>query len=96
MKVVTALVDTIYYDSSPADEREECEVRFGDNEIVISYEDDDGEVLYKGKDYGHGHYVLKCPERRGKATLHRIPDSKYMEGYWSEEGARGFWRFTLP
>jgi len=36
MPVITALFDTIYYSSLPADEREECEVRFDGDEIVVS------------------------------------------------------------
>ena len=91
-----ARIDTVYYDESPADEGEECEIRIDKNEIVISYEEDDGVVVYKGQDEGNGHFVLECPERQGRATLHQIPKSKYLEGFWIEGGYKGFWRITLP
>ncbi|MCX5846688.1 MAG: hypothetical protein NTW12_10110 [Deltaproteobacteria bacterium] len=96
MVAKTALMDTVFYDETPADEGEECEIRINGNVIVLSYKDDNGVVIYEGKDKGHGHFVLKCPERQARATLHRIPNSKFLEGYWIEEGERGFWRITLP
>ena len=96
MLTKTALMDTVFYDETPAYEGEECEIRINGNEIVVSYKDDDEVVIYKGKDEGHGHFVLECPERKGKATLHQIPKSKFLEGFWIEEGYRGFWRITLP
>jgi hypothetical protein len=92
----TALMDTIFYGDNPAFEGEECEIRINGNEIVISYSDSDGVVIYKGKDEGSGHFVLECPERRGRATLHQIPTSKFLEGFWVEDGDKGFWRITLP
>lgn len=96
MVTKTALMDTVFYDDTPANEREECEIRINGNEIVVSYEDDDGVVIYKGKDKGHGHFVLECPERQARVTLHRILNGKFLEGYWIEKDYRGFWRITLP
>lgn len=96
MLTKTALMDSVFYDETPANEGEECEIRIDGNEIVVSYEDDDGVVIYRGKDEGHGHFVLECPERQARATLHQIPESRFLEGFWIEEGYRGFWRITLP
>jgi len=96
MPTQTALMDTVFYDDTPAYEGEECEIRIDNEEIVVSYKDDGGVVLYKGRDHGHGHFILECPELQGKATLHQIPQSRFLEGYWIEEGTRGFWRITLP
>ena len=95
MEAKNALIDTIYYDESPADERDDCEIRINNGEIVVSYEDEDGVVIYKGKDKGNDHYVLRCPERNGKASLHRFPNNKILEGFWLEDGYRGFWRITI-
>lgn len=96
MKTMIAKMDTIYYDETAADEREECEVRFDNENIVVSYCDPEGPVIYTGTDHGHGHFVLECPERHAKATLHQIENSRFLEGYWIEDGARGFWRIMLP
>jgi len=92
----TALMDTLFYDERPAYENEECEIRIDDKEIVVSYQDDNGFVIYKGKEDGHGHYVLKCPEKHGEASLHMFPKGKVLDGYWKEDGYRGFWRIHLP
>ena len=91
---------TAYFDASEAVEGDRCEVRIDESEIVVSYQEDDERngfthVLYQGKNIGDGHYKLTCPERNGEATLHRFPDGKILEGYWKEDGYRGFWRIYL-
>ena len=91
-----AKMDTAYYDETTADEEEDCEIIINMDKIVVSYRYDNEVVVYKGKDEGHGHFVLECPDRKGKATLHQIPESKFLEGFWIEEGYKGFWRITLP
>lgn len=96
MLTQAAKMEIGFYDETPAWENEECEIRINDGEIVVSYEDDHGVVVYKGKDEGTGHFVLECPAKRAKATLHQFPKSKFLEGFWLEEGSRGFWRITLP
>ena len=97
MPVQIASMDSVFYDDTPAYEHDACEVRIDDNLIVVSYEDDAyGTVVYEGKDKGAGHFVLECTPLAGKATLHQIPGSRVLEGYWIEEGARGFWKILLP
>lgn len=91
-----ARMDTVFYDETTAYEGQKCEIRIDKGEIVVSYQDEDGSAIYKGKDEGHGHFVLDRPGKRGKATLHQIPNSKFLEGYWEEEGYKGFWRIILP
>jgi len=95
MSVWKGAMDTVYYDNSEADEREDCEVKIAGDAIAVSYSEDGEFVLYRGRDHGQGHFVLECPERRGKATLHQLPGSTILEGYWSEEGYRGMWRIAL-
>ncbi len=91
-----AKMDCVFYDETPAYVEGDCEVKINKNEIVVSYEDDEGVVNYKGEDEGHGHFVLKCPEREGRATFHQMLGSRILEGYWQEGGHQGFWRITLP
>jgi hypothetical protein len=71
------------------------EVRITDDEMVISYEGDSGWVNYAGKDLGGGHYALISPEVKGRAMMHRAPESEIIEGNWSEEGCHGMWRLHL-
>ncbi len=90
------LVDVVYYDERPALLREPgYEVKIDDTGILVGYQDDAGWVEYRGKNNGDGHFVLEAPERKGKATLHRFPDSNILEGYWQEQGYQGMWRITL-
>ena len=88
-------MEVVYYDDSYADSGEDCEVLIGNNTIDISYKDDQGVATYKGKEIGKGHYFLQCPERNGNANLHMFPDSKHLDGHWSEDGYEGFWRILL-
>lgn len=90
-----AKVDTVYYDETEADEGDDCEIRIDGDQIVVSYEDDEGVVLYKGKNHGNGHFQLSSPERNGKATLHMFEGSKILEGFWIQDGNKGFWRISL-
>ncbi len=85
----------LYFDGDPAAEDHGYLVRISEGSVEIAYDDDEGPVCYRGKNPGNGHYLLEAPERRGRATLHRMPGSKIMEGYWEEDGYRGMWRILL-
>lgn len=88
--------EVLYYDAEPAVTNEEGYiVRLSDETIEVAYDDDDGPVCYRGKNKGDGHFSLSAPEREGKASLHRFPDSNFLEGYWLEGGVRGMWRISL-
>lgn len=71
------------------------DVRIDENDIVVSYKDDDGHVVYRGVNNGDGHYELAAPERDGHATLHQLPGSDILEGFWIEGGERGMWAIFL-
>lgn len=97
MPVLKATMETAFYDDTPAYEHEDCEIRIDGDDITVSYEDEEnGYVIYSGKDHGCGHFILKCEQLSAKATLHQIEDSKFLEGSWIEEGTRGFWKINLP
>ncbi len=90
-----AKMDTVYFDDSVAEEGFPCEVRLGDGEIVVSYEGDDGFINYTGKEIGEGHFQLSCASNGGSASLHCFKGSKILEGFWIEDGVKGFWRICF-
>jgi hypothetical protein len=85
----------VAYPEADSDEYAHCEVKIDDREIVVSYVDENGAVLYRGPNNGDGHYFLRSPDRDGQASLHGLKDSKILVGYWIEEGFRGYWRIQL-
>jgi hypothetical protein len=72
-----------------------CEVRIDGEKIVVSYDDDDGPSVYEGSQTAPGHFSLALPRKKGRATLHRAPDSDFLEGHWIEAGYQGMWRIQL-
>jgi len=90
-----AKMDTVYYDGSLAVEGDECEVKLDNGKMVISYEDGCGFTLYEGKETSEGHFMLECRQNGGKASLHCFPKRKILEGFWIENGEKGFWRIFL-
>lgn len=89
-------MDIAFYDHTPAWEGESCEVRISESEVVITYEEADGEIVeYRGKNDPSGHARLRCPEWKGETSMHRSPGSKVLEGFWIEDGEKGFWRIQL-
>jgi len=88
-------MDTVYYDGDVAAEGDACEVKIGNGEIVVSYEEGGGFAVYKGEEVSEGHFILEYPENKGKASLHRFANSNTLEGFWVEGGAKGFWRIYL-
>ncbi|MCB9629761.1 MAG: hypothetical protein H6725_20515 [Sandaracinaceae bacterium] len=79
------------YESAHEADREACAVRFDGDVIVVSYQD----VVYRGKAIGEGHWRLRSVDPRGEATLHRIAEGLFLEGYWQEDGLQGMWRIEL-
>lgn len=86
----------LYQDNhSPSLRLSGYDVKIDNDEVVVSYEDDDGNVIYRGVNTGDGHYLLTAIEREGRATLHRFPNGDILEGNWHENGLRGMWRIYL-
>jgi len=90
-----SLMTTAFLDETSAFEAEECVVRIEGDVIEISYDDEGGNVIYRGQNDSSGHFELICPERSGRATLHMFKDGKFLDGYWIEGGYKGFWRIEL-
>ena len=87
---------SIYYDDKPADMDIDCIVVMDGNEIELKYDQEGGRFWsWKGASQGEGHYVVRANNRRNNAVLHQIPQSEYLNGYWSEGGFRGMWRVKL-
>ena len=85
-----------FYASPDASETYDAEVRISDGSIAVSYSDGEGNwTTYSGKETGAGHYSLTSKTVNGKATLHRFPRSKILEGWWTEDGYAGMWRLYL-
>lgn len=95
MSTWRALMDTVYYDSSEAWEHASSIVNLEDNRITVSYDIGDLNYRYIGDEIALGHFNLTLEQGDGRASLHMFPGSKIMEGYWVEDGARGFWRLIL-
>ena len=95
METHKAHMDTVYYDDSPANLSQDCEIRIEENKIIVSYDDYNGVSQYEGQDHGCGHYVLENKRNGGKATLHQIPGSRILEGSWAEEQTQGMWKIRL-
>lgn len=87
--------DLYYQDEGAALRDPGYEVRIDGDELVISYEGDQGWINYKGKDQGGGHYALTADVVNGRALVHRAPDAEIVEGCWEEDGCFGMWRFYL-
>lgn len=94
---------TLFYSADDAWENYSCIVEINSEHILVKYMEDGVQVLYKGTNFGDGHFQLESVQTKGNATLHRHParndthisDSDILEGSWSEGGCRGMWRIRL-
>lgn len=89
-----ARMDTLHY-GCDADLGDACSVRLDDVRIRVEYALDGELTVYEGRAIGPGHYCLESPQVEGHATLHQVPNSRYLEGAWVEGGERGMWRIEL-
>jgi hypothetical protein len=76
-------------------EQSTCEVQLSTSEIVVTYDDGQGPITYKGREVGPGHFMLESQETGGKGSLHRIPNTEWLEGSWIEGEREGMWRIKL-
>lgn len=89
----------IYHSSAEPDLDIDCIVELSPNECIVRFDEFHSgslsPVCWKGNAQSPGHYVLQEICREGRATLHQVPESIYLEGYWKERGYHGMWRVTL-
>lgn len=85
-------MDVLYYSDDAADMDWPCVVKIDEERIVVEYRED-GPYQYVGANDGSGHFELEGSH--GRATLHRFPDAKLLEGSWTENGVSGMWRIHL-
>ena len=95
MPVFQATCDT--YTESGRLANQHVEVRIDGRFIAVSYIDDNGvPTVYEGSEEGSsGHFNLRRPDSRGRASLHRSADGAPLEGWWREDRNEGMWRITL-
>jgi hypothetical protein len=79
-----------------AAETHACEVRINDGNIAVSYQGENGVVVYNGTEVEPGHFKLTSTDSvTGRATLHRFADDDILEGRWYEDRTSGMWQITL-
>ncbi|MBN9424288.1 MAG: hypothetical protein J0I91_17740 [Candidatus Accumulibacter sp.] len=88
-------MDTVYYTAHEAWLRVPCKVTIEGEMISVSYDIDGVNYRYAGRELAPGHFELSLDNGNGRASLHMFPNSKWIEGYWVEDGAEGFWRIFL-
>ena len=93
-------IATIYHLDKEADTDIRCRVEIDADLCVVVYDQDIDDrkqvvVRWEGASRGNGHYDLTAKPLAGHATLHRIEDSRYLEGFWKEKGFTGMWRIEL-
>ena len=77
------------------EQQSSCEVRIANSEIVVSYRVGARLINYEGREVAPGHFELTAPRIRGSATLHRSPESDWLEGHWIEGEIEGMWRIHI-
>lgn len=90
-----SIVD-VYHSDRGADLEIDCLVEITRDRCTIKYDDENGVYwVWEGENLGSGYYVSKANRKGCQATLHRIKDSIYLEGFWKELGHHGMWRIRL-
>lgn len=86
--------EVLYFDGRAVD-NETRDVRISATELVVSFDDDQGQVVYRGKNNNNGHFHIKDGSG-GSATLHQTPGELILEGSWKTIDDRGMLKITLP
>ena len=92
---------SLYFEEVPAVHDIACKVEISSTRCVLKYDEvDDIDprpkfVEWSGHAVAPGHYELRTANG-GHASLHRMSaESRFLEGFWKEEGLRGMWRIDL-
>ena len=79
----------------------DVQVRITDDDIVVTFDYDDGDVEeYRGTQVAPGHFELRSKDGISRASLHRFPEGRVMVGYYQgtpggDSSDQGFWRIKL-
>jgi hypothetical protein len=76
-------------------EDEDADVRLDDEQIVISYVDADGPVVWVGENDGRDRFELFTRSHVRRGVLELSEDGTTFDGVWSEREAEGTWRVVL-
>ncbi|WP_329763946.1 hypothetical protein [Stenotrophomonas geniculata] len=71
-----------------------CNVKL-DSELLVEYADEGEIIQYRGINDGTGHFLLKCANNGGAASLHLAPNTALLQGSWVENGMNGMWKILL-
>ena len=76
-------------------EDDDADLALGDGELLLSYWDDRGVVVFAGVEAEPGHFELTARSRPRRATLRRVA-ARRLEGSWEEGGVSGTLCIELP
>ena len=80
-------------DGTPVFIDDDVDVELGDGHILLVYFDDQGAVVFQGREEAPGRYELTARSRPRKAQLVRTED--VLEGSWQEGDRTGSLRIEL-
>ena len=82
-------------DGSPPFEDDDTDVRIEKGRILVCYWDDQGAVLFEGREEAPGRFVLTARSRPRKAELTMEPDGRTLRGTFEEGDLRGSLQIEL-
>ncbi|MEE9281749.1 MAG: hypothetical protein V3V67_16375 [Myxococcota bacterium] len=72
---------------------DDCDVRIESGKLTLTYFDDEGPVVFIGREASGG-FELVCRSRPRTATLRRTGAT--LHGTWKERDQSGSWTIRLP
>ena len=82
-------------DGSPPIEDDDVEVRIEEGRILLCYWDDQGAMVFEGKEHEGGAFELRARTRPRMAHLALAADRRVLEGTWRERDESGQLRIEL-
>jgi hypothetical protein len=74
----------------------DCELRAEPGELLLTWFDDGGPVVWVGRETAPGSYALVCRSRPRAGVLELAGDARRLHGSWRERDRRGTWSVELP
>jgi hypothetical protein len=75
---------------------DDCDVTLLPGALELHYFDDEGPVVFGGRECDPGVFELVCRSRPRTAVLRRSGGDSALEGTWEQGEAQGTWRIVLP